>query len=82
MFQSLLGIDNSVLQIMTNQELLLNKAKVVVLSEIRKRLPGTGNLEISVEAHGEVKYFEQVLQLPEVQHVLRAKNITASLLNL
>lgn len=64
---------------MTNEELLLNKAKTVIFSETRKTLPGTGNLEISIEAHGGVEYFEQALQLPEVQHALRAKNITASL---
>lgn len=60
-------------------EQTLEKAKQAILSDIKKQLPGTGNLEIKVEAHGGIEYFYQALQLPEVQSALRQKNITATI---
>lgn len=58
---------------------LIQKAKNAILADIRKTLPGTGNLEITVESHGGIEYFRQALELPEVQEVLRQKRITASI---
>lgn len=56
---------------------MLQRAKNAILGDIRKSLPGIGELEITVEAHGGVEYFEQALQDPEVQEALRQKNLTA-----
>lgn len=60
-------------------EALVQKAKRAILHDIRKTLPGTGNLEIVVESHGGVEYFRQALELPEVREALREKRITASI---
>lgn len=58
---------------------LVRKAKDAILANIRKTLPGTGNLEITVESHGGIEYFHQALALPGVQEALRQKRITATI---
>ncbi len=60
-------------------EALIQKAKNAILADIKKTLPGTGYLEITVESHGGVEYFHQALELLEVQEALRHKRITASI---
>lgn len=58
-------------------EQLFNRAKNAILSEIKKALPRTGELQIKVEAHGGVQHFEQALQDPEVQEALKRKRLSA-----
>lgn len=58
-------------------EQLYQKAKNVVLLEIRKTLPNTGTLQITVESHGGVEYFQQALEDPEVKEALNTRQITA-----
>ncbi len=58
---------------------VFQRAKNAILADIRKTIPGAGSIEITVEAHGGVEYFEQALQDSEVQEALRQKNLTARL---
>lgn len=60
-------------------EQILERAKKAILGDIQKCVAGTSVVEIKVEAHGGVEYFEQALQLPEVQAALERKNLRAQI---
>lgn len=62
-----------------NNEKFLRNAKSAILRDIRKALPGTGELEITVRSNGDAEYFEQALKDPEIQNALRQKRLTARL---
>lgn len=59
---------------------LIQKAKMVILSEIRKAVPGTRTLTITVEEDGQnVAYFRRALELAEVCRELQLRRLQIEL---